>query len=214
MRRCAAKSTPTDPVTVVDTETERLLRDRLAELRPGDPVLGEEERRCRSRVEPGAAAVGARPDRRHGELRLRHRGVRGVGRRADRRRVGGGCCRRTWPRARCTRLRWVTAPASDAPVRPRRCAARPSGSCRWLWWAPDSATAPERRARQAAVLARLLPDVRDMRRIGSCALDLCMVAAGQLDALLRGRCPRLGLGRRRADRRGGGRNDGSARRRR
>ncbi|HEY6574774.1 MAG TPA: inositol monophosphatase family protein, partial [Mycobacterium sp.] len=36
------KSTPTDPVTVVDTETERLLRDRLAELRPGDAVLGEE----------------------------------------------------------------------------------------------------------------------------------------------------------------------------
>src|ERR1700754_1200071 len=37
------KSTPTDPVTVVDTETERLLRDRLAELRPGDHILGEEE---------------------------------------------------------------------------------------------------------------------------------------------------------------------------
>src|SRR6476660_6297293 len=37
-----AKSTPTDPVTVVDTETERLLRDRLAELRPGEDILGEE----------------------------------------------------------------------------------------------------------------------------------------------------------------------------
>src|ERR1700691_1716629 len=37
-----SKSTPTDPVTVVDTETERLLRDRLARLRPGDPILGEE----------------------------------------------------------------------------------------------------------------------------------------------------------------------------
>jgi myo-inositol-1(or 4)-monophosphatase len=42
--------------------------------------------------------------------------------------------------------------------------------------------AREQRARQAAVLARLLPDIRDMRRLGSCALDLCMVAAGQLDA--------------------------------
>jgi len=37
-----SKSTPTDPVTVVDTETERLLRNRLAQLRPGDPILGEE----------------------------------------------------------------------------------------------------------------------------------------------------------------------------
>ncbi len=42
-QRCRAKSTPTDPVTVVDTETERLLRDRLAELRPGEHILGEEE---------------------------------------------------------------------------------------------------------------------------------------------------------------------------
>ncbi len=32
------------------------------------------------------------------------------------------------------------------------------------------------------MLARLLPDVRDVRRLGSCALDLCMVAAGGLDA--------------------------------
>ncbi len=38
------------------------------------------------------------------------------------------------------------------------------------------------RARQAQVLAGLLPAVRDVRRIGSCALDLCMVAAGRLDA--------------------------------
>jgi myo-inositol-1(or 4)-monophosphatase len=40
----------------------------------------------------------------------------------------------------------------------------------------------EQRRRQAAVLAALLPGVRDVRRIGSCALDLCMVAAGRLDA--------------------------------
>src|SRR5258708_19941667 len=37
-----SKTTPTDPVTVVDTETERLLRDRLAQLRSGDAILGEE----------------------------------------------------------------------------------------------------------------------------------------------------------------------------
>jgi myo-inositol-1(or 4)-monophosphatase len=42
--------------------------------------------------------------------------------------------------------------------------------------------APEHRARQAETLAKVLPVVRDVRRIGSCALDLCMVAAGQLDA--------------------------------
>lgn len=35
-----------------------------------------------------------------------------------------------------------------------------------------------RRTAQAALVARMLPLVRDVRRIGSAALDLCMVAAG------------------------------------
>ncbi len=40
---------------------------------------------------------------------------------------------------------------------------------------------PERRAAQGAVIAGLLPRVRDIRRIGSAALDLCAVAAGAVD---------------------------------
>lgn len=39
----------------------------------------------------------------------------------------------------------------------------------------------ERRAAQAAVIARLLPQIRDIRRMGSAALNLCDVAAGHLD---------------------------------
>jgi myo-inositol-1(or 4)-monophosphatase len=38
------------------------------------------------------------------------------------------------------------------------------------------------RAQEAAYIARLLPRMRDLRRLGSCALDLCGVAAGTLDA--------------------------------
>ncbi|MEV0645839.1 inositol monophosphatase family protein [Phytomonospora sp. NPDC050363] len=41
---------------------------------------------------------------------------------------------------------------------------------------------PEQRARQGAVLAGVLPHVRDIRRTGSAALDLCMVADGTVDA--------------------------------
>ncbi|MGB2918911.1 MAG: inositol monophosphatase family protein, partial [Mycobacterium sp.] len=41
---------------------------------------------------------------------------------------------------------------------------------------------PDVRRRQGQIVAELLPQVRDLRRIGSCALDLCMVAAGRLDA--------------------------------
>jgi myo-inositol-1(or 4)-monophosphatase len=38
-----------------------------------------------------------------------------------------------------------------------------------------------RRAAQARVLSELLPQVRDIRRMGSAALDLCHVASGRLD---------------------------------
>ena len=41
---------------------------------------------------------------------------------------------------------------------------------------------PETRAEQAAVLPYLLPAVRDIRRFGSAALDLCWVAGGRFDA--------------------------------
>ena len=38
----STKSTPTDVVTASDTALEALVRERLAQLRPGDPVVGEE----------------------------------------------------------------------------------------------------------------------------------------------------------------------------
>ena len=38
----STKSTPTDPVTLADTETEQLVRSELRARRPGDEVLGEE----------------------------------------------------------------------------------------------------------------------------------------------------------------------------
>ena len=41
---------------------------------------------------------------------------------------------------------------------------------------------PELRAVQAQILTRLLPQIRDIRRQGSAALELCYVAAGRQDA--------------------------------
>ena len=40
---------------------------------------------------------------------------------------------------------------------------------------------PERRAMQAEALRRVLPRIRDIRRAGGAALDLCSVAAGRVD---------------------------------
>jgi myo-inositol-1(or 4)-monophosphatase len=178
-----AKSTPTDPVTIVDTETERLLRDRLAELRPGEPVLGEEEGGA-VRVEVGrplwvldpidgtvnfvygieayAVSVGVQID-----------GVSVAGAVANvptgdvfSAAVGHGAYLRR-------------AGASTAPTT-LRCTAVEDLSMALV--GTGFSYAPGQRVRQAEVLMRLLPDVRDVRRIGSCALDLCMVAAGRLDA--------------------------------
>lgn len=39
-----------------------------------------------------------------------------------------------------------------------------------------------RRSRQGAVVAALLPDVRDIRRVGAAVVDLCWVASGRYDA--------------------------------
>jgi myo-inositol-1(or 4)-monophosphatase len=41
--------------------------------------------------------------------------------------------------------------------------------------------ASSRRASQARVLSQVLPAVADIRRLGSCAIDLCLVADGVLD---------------------------------
>jgi myo-inositol-1(or 4)-monophosphatase len=40
----------------------------------------------------------------------------------------------------------------------------------------------ERRDKQGAVIGRVLPRIRDIRRAGAAALDLCWLAAGRLDA--------------------------------
>ena len=39
----------------------------------------------------------------------------------------------------------------------------------------------EKRKIQAALIARLLPEIRDLRRLGACAVDICHVASGSLD---------------------------------
>ena len=145
-----AKSTPTDPVTIVDTETERLLRDRLAELRPGRP----RSRRGGGRIDRRTRGphVGARPDRRHGQLRLRDRGVRGVGGVQRRRLVGG---RRGGERAyrggllRGARSRRPRRSAT-VPATPLRCSSAAELSMSLV--GTGFSYAPEQRSAQAEIL--------------------------------------------------------------
>lgn len=176
----SVKSTPTDPVSVVDTESERLIRNLLASMRPGEPILGEE-----GGLDRGARTGGIRwvVDPVDGTVNFlygipayavsvaaQRDGVSVAGAVAD---VVGGTV-------------YSAAVAQGAHVlaggerRPLRCSTVDDLSLALL--GTGFGYGKTRRAAQADLLTHMLPLVRDLRRIGSAALDLCMVAAGRLDA--------------------------------
>ncbi len=173
------KSSPTDPVTVADTETERLVRARLDELRPGESILGEEgggaaagEGEVRWVVDPidgtvnfvyGIPAYAV-------SLAAQIDGVSVAGAVADV--VSGDVYS-----AAVGRGAHVTTPGGR-----RRLHCNQINDLSVAMVGTGFGYAPARRAVQGALLAQILPEVRDVRRIGSAALDLCMVAAGRLDA--------------------------------
>lgn len=173
-----AKSTPTDPVTVVDTETERLLRDRLAELRPGEHVLGEEE--GGSTGHDGLTWV---LDPIDGTVNFVY-GIEtyavSVGVQRGGASIAGAVANAATGALYSAALGHGATLHRAGVTTPLRSSAATDLSMSLV--GTGFSYAPEQRARQAGILARLLPTVRDVRRMGSCALDLCMVAAGQLDA--------------------------------
>ncbi len=176
------KSTPTDPVTVVDTETERLLRERLAQLRPGDPILGEEGGGPTDPAPP-ADAVTWVLDPIDGTVNFVY-GIPAyavsVGVQVDGVSVAGAVADVVGGRVYSAATGLGAHVIDEQGVRPLQCATVDELSMALL--GTGFGYARQRRAAQAALLARLLPVVRDVRRIGSAALDLCMVAAGRLDA--------------------------------
>ena len=177
------KTTPTDPVTIVDTETERLLRDRLAQLRSGDPVLGEEIGGSADPAANQTRAVTWVLDPIDGTVNFVYGlpayavsvaaqvdGVSVAGAVAD---VMGG---RVYSAASGLGAHVI----DEQGTHPLRCTEVDDLSMALM--GTGFAYSRRRRTTQAALLAKMLPVVRDVRRIGSAAMDLCMVAAGRLDA--------------------------------
>lgn len=178
-----AKTTPTDPVTVVDTETEQLLRNRLAALRPGDPVLGEEGGGPQGPAAGAAGTVTWVLDPIDGTVNFVY-GIPvyavSVGAQVDGVSVAGAVADVVAGRV-YSAAAGLGAHVTDEHGRHElRCSAAAELSMALL--GTGFGYSPTRRARQAELVAQLLPVVRDVRRIGSAALDLCMVAAGHLDA--------------------------------
>lgn len=168
------KSTETDVVTAGDRASERLIRERLAGLWPGVPVIGEEE--GGSAPAEGLAWV---VDPIDGTVNYLYGypwyGV-SVAAQVDGVSVAGAVVEPATGRL------WEAAKGHGAS-----CDGQPlrvSGATRLelSLVATGFAYAAERRARQAALWARMLPRVRDVRRAGASSLDLCAVAAGWLDA--------------------------------
>ena len=178
-----AKTTPTDPVTVVDTETERLLRDRLAQLRPGDPILGEEGGGPTDPTATRADAVTWVLDPIDGTVNFVY-GIPAyavsVGAQVNGVSVAGAVADVVAGRVYSAAIGLGAHVADEHGTKPLRCATVEDLSMALL--GTGFGYSRRRRATQAALLARMLPVVRDVRRIGSAALDLCMVAAGRLDA--------------------------------
>ncbi|WP_249124676.1 inositol monophosphatase family protein [Saccharopolyspora erythraea] len=167
------KSAETDVVTAGDRAAERLVRERLAELRPGEGVLGEEE--------GGESALdGLRwvVDPIDGTVNYLYGFpwyAVSLAAQVDGRSVAGAVVEPVSGRV------WSAALGRGAYLGERRL--RVSGAERLdlALVGTGFAYTVDRRREQAATVGKLLAEVRDIRRSGSAALDLCAVAAGWLD---------------------------------
>jgi len=177
------KTTPTDPVTIVDTETERLLRDRLAQLRSGDPVLGEEIGGPEYPADHAHGSVTWVLDPIDGTVNFVY-GIPAysvsVAAQIDGVSVAGAVADVTGERVYSAAVGLGAHVIDEQGIQPLRCTAVDDLSMALV--GTGFAYSGRRRTVQAALVAKILPVVRDVRRIGSAAMDLCMVAAGRLDA--------------------------------
>jgi myo-inositol-1(or 4)-monophosphatase len=169
-----SKSTPTDMVTEVDRASEALLVERILAARPDDGILGEE-----GAHRTGTSGVRWVIDPLDGTTNY----VYGfpayavsIGVELDGNAIAGA----VHDAARGET--YTAARGEGAFLDGRRLAVSSESRLPHALVGTGFAYDPEIRQRQGAVVAHLLPRVRDLRRSGSAALDLCSVAAGRLDA--------------------------------
>jgi myo-inositol-1(or 4)-monophosphatase len=170
----SAKSTPTDPVSEADEAAEALIRDRLAAARPGDGILGEEEGDA-----AGTSGVRWVVDPLDGTVNF----LFGIPQWAvsiaaeDEQGTLVGVVYDP------TRDELFSAERDGAPLLDGRpiTASTKADMATALVGTGFGYDAEVRRA-QSVVAARLLPEVRDLRRFGAAAIDLAWTACGRLDA--------------------------------
>jgi myo-inositol-1(or 4)-monophosphatase len=179
MSGVTTKSTPTDVVTTADRATERLIIDRLLTVRPGDEVLGEETGSHSSGVAAGADRVRWLLDPIDGTVNFLY-GIPyySVSLAAE---VAGRVVAAA-VRNPVSGEEWTAVAGQGAFRDGRRLSGSSVSTLSQTLLATGFGYDPDRRAHQARVVAELLDEVRDIRRIGAASLDLCMVADGRIDA--------------------------------
>lgn len=168
----STKSSPTDVVTANDRAVETFLRTQLAQLRPGEAVVGEEEGGT------GGDAVTWVVDPIDGTVNYLHglpwyavsvaAAVRGVA-------VAGAVAEPASGRL------WSAAAGAGATCDGLPLCVSGLDDLARAVVGTGFAYSAARRAAQARMVADMLPRIGDIRRNGSAALDLCSVAAGWLD---------------------------------
>jgi myo-inositol-1(or 4)-monophosphatase len=170
----ATKSTPTDVVTVMDTASEALLRATVLAARPHDAILGEE-----AGERPGTSGVRWVLDPLDGTVNYLY-GLPGwavsVAVEVEGEAVVGVVDVPTW-QCQFWAVRGGGAWVNGDPLSPTSVVDLSQALV-----ATGFGYDQRRRTQQASALTHVLPRVRDVRRFGAAAADLCLLAAGRVDA--------------------------------
>lgn len=179
------KTSAVDVVTLMDRRSEELAHRLLAELRPGDGLLGEE-----GLTEPGTTGISWVIDPIDGTVNYLYdiplyavsvAAVAGDPRVAGDWRPVAAAVYNPVPEEIFTAAQGQGAQYRCGEI-VQQLRPRPAETLEHSLVGTGFGYEAEVRTRQGQVLARLLPQIRDIRRSGSAALDLCNVALGRTDA--------------------------------
>jgi myo-inositol-1(or 4)-monophosphatase len=170
------KSSETDVVTAADLAVERLVRRRLAELRPGEPVLGEEAGGGSDGKADGVCWVVDPIDGTVNYLYGMPWYAVSLAAQVDGESVAAAVVEPASGR------QWTATRGGGAYLDGRPLRVSSTTRLELSLVGTGFAYRAQWRARQAKALSGLLSRVRDIRRVGAASLDLCAVAAGWLDA--------------------------------
>lgn len=174
------KSSPTDVVTEMDSAAEDLIRRRIQAVRPGDAILGEEGGQTGDR-----AKVRWIVDPLDGTVNYMYglpNWAVSIAAEVDGQVVAGVVCAPLLSSVYTASLGGGAWLAETGSAGQRRLSCNTGVALGEALVATGFGYAAQRRAEQGKVVAGLLPLVRDIRRAGAAAVDLCSVASGQVDA--------------------------------